>query len=116
VAAEKWEEFIPASIRVDAPFKVRADEYLKKRGLKYTLRKNSEGRHVYEFTKDSAKKGILLGLEEERSASGARILIKPGKKFLPAEFSEEVLSASAGSQWVRAQWDVPSAAVISLTP
>ena len=73
--------------------------------MKYTLRKDADGRRIYELTKDSAKKGIVLGLEEERLPTGARLKIRPGRKFQVAEFSDEVLGASAGAQWVRARWD-----------
>ncbi|MBX7143137.1 MAG: hypothetical protein K1X79_01675 [Oligoflexia bacterium] len=98
IAPDKWE---PTSICISSTAEPRCDAFLKARGLKATFRRIGETGSVYEFSKDSIKKGICSSIKISRGTTFYTD-VTPGKKFSPQEFLRECFSAPGKHEWVRA--------------
>lgn len=92
----------PGRLHIASPYALRADDYLKPRGLKHTLRKDAQGQSLYELTPQSRKKGIVLSLSGSRDADGLTTgVLEPGPKLIPREFAQEAFALPHARDWVR---------------
>ncbi len=96
-------------IKFISPYKFNGEEYFKKRKLKHTLFKETEGKYRFEFTKESVKKNIILELNshvpiKNRDAGGELdyiIEMTPGDKFDAKEFMQEAFECQGKHNWVK---------------
>ncbi len=94
-----------------SPFQLNIDGYCKGKGLRFTLKK-SNGRRIFELSKDSLKKRILKSLvaEESEGPNGREWIVRAeaGAKFSPEEFQLEAFAHPSPEEWVRtrafAEW------------
>lgn len=100
-APEGWQ---PERIEFEAPFELKADSYLKARGLKHTLRKKADGGHCYELIPQSAKKGFVTEIVARRGPDGLTSgLVAIGPKFNAREFATETFAPAKAFEWIRAR-------------
>jgi len=97
-AAPAW---APNSVILTSPFALRADRYLKVRGLKHMLKKQADGGYLYELIPQSAKKGFLKKIVERRVGQGCEVEIELGPKFQMREFVQEAFALPKAAEWVR---------------
>lgn len=92
----------PSRVEIQAPFELKADGYLKARGLKHTLRKQSDGSYLFEFIPQSIKKGFVAKMITSKDECGmTRVILELGSKFVPREFATEAFSLPRRTDWVK---------------
>ena len=96
-------EWSPEVLHIETPFELRADRYLKPRGLKHVLRKQGDGSYLYELIPQSAKKGFLKSITTQRLSTGNMLCkVELGPKFQAREFATEAFALPRTGDWVRA--------------
>jgi len=96
-------------IKIYSPYKFEGLGYFKKRNLKYTLFKETEGRYCFKFTGASVKKNIIsdlfltIGVKKDSKIETADSIIEitPGDKFIPEEFVKEAFVCPGKYDWAR---------------
>ena len=88
-----------------SPYPCRMEVWLKKHGLKCTLRRVAADRLACEFTRDSLKKRIVTGLELTEqtgpNGEGCQVSVTPGVKFDPEGFARSAFVLPSAEDWVR---------------
>ncbi|MBI3556703.1 MAG: hypothetical protein HY074_10610 [Deltaproteobacteria bacterium] len=99
MAVDDWR---PSTLVLESPYELRADRYLKPRGLKHVLRKQNDGAYLSELIPQSAKKGFLKSVTAKRTAEGGTVCtIELGPKFQSREFATEAFALPRSGDWVR---------------
>ncbi|MBI3541759.1 MAG: hypothetical protein HY075_00585 [Deltaproteobacteria bacterium] len=98
LAPEGWR---PTELAVEMPYALRADAYLKSRGLKHTLRKQPDGAYLYELIPQSVRKGFVSKLVATASPGRSSCVVTLGPKFVAREFVSEAFAMPKAFDWVR---------------
>jgi hypothetical protein len=87
-----------------SPFRPDPDAYARALGLRFTLRKQA-GRTVCEWSRDSLKKRIILGLEWAEGAKDGEavweVAVEGGPKFDPGTFLRKAFLLPDPEDWAR---------------
>ncbi len=98
-ASEKWR---PSKIEFDSDLECKPDNYLKERGLKYTLLKNTGEGFLYQLNRESIKKGIISALGVKKGELELlKVELAFGPKFKLKDFVQESFRCRDKSEWVR---------------
>jgi len=88
-------------IRVKSQTEFNADGYFKAKGLKYALRKKTEGGYYLEFTKDALRKKIVSKCVFYKEGENIFVEVMSCHKFNPEEFVRSAFNFRNKNDWVR---------------
>jgi len=92
----------PQRILVRSPFAPSPDGYLKPLGIRFTLRKVTEGSYRLELSPASLRKGVLSEWSWRTLAGGEfEMTLVPGPKFRPEMFLRRGFRLPQAGEWVR---------------
>lgn len=113
-ASSNTSESMDRAYLVESPFPLRFDEYARKLGLKYTLRKGPDGSLGFEMSRDSLKKRLVKSLTARKTDSGWEARVEGGNKFDAGEFLRLAFALPVSEDWSKlkcfAQWSPEVAA------
>lgn len=102
ITEQTWSAY-PGILHFDSPFEAKMDPLLKDLGLKYTLKKLSDGNYSYELIPASLKKDIIKKLEITKTAKGTSVQVSPGSKFDLPQFMARAFKLPQSQHWVKVQ-------------
>lgn len=104
----KKEEDKSFRLHIDSPYEFNGTAYFKRKGIKFTLYKNSHNSYSLRFTDESLKKDIIRKCSyvvnkdvDVNAAPFASMDIVPGRKFNPEEFVREAFVCPNKNDWAR---------------
>jgi radical SAM superfamily enzyme YgiQ (UPF0313 family) len=117
LAPSGWKA-LEVTIYSNSPF--QGEAFLKSKGLRFTMVKNSSGGYQFNLPKDSIKKNIVLALSTFREDAGYKTVLSPGTKIDLHDFLRGSFAGKNSADWVRAVCTVtrgsPCAASSHLSP
>lgn len=90
------EDWRPSRLHVRGNVEIRIEDFLKEKGLKHTLRKQTDGSYLYELVPQSVKKGVVSSIVKRKNGTTVECEIQLGPKFEFREFMERTVGKKRG--------------------